>query len=110
MAWIRNPFRSAAPSSEQQQGRVSESHHRILADAERGTTSSDTHSSQHSTASVVRKPTDKFSLHQVLYLTLMHGIGAMVISGGINFLIAYGTLAVVILGVPNRGDHVGDTC
>ena len=96
MAWIRNPFWTADQrAGPDQHGRVSESEHRILGDAERGNASED---EPHSPvdggpkAKVQREPTDKFSTHQLLYLILMHGIGAMIISGGINFAIGYGKL------------------
>lgn len=38
-----------------------------------------------------RVPSSKLTTRQLLYIAGSHGIGAMVISGGINFAIAYGT-------------------
>lgn len=37
-----------------------------------------------------RVPSSKLTFHQFLYLAGSHGIGAMIISGGINFAVAYG--------------------
>lgn len=37
-----------------------------------------------------RTPSGKFTTHQLLYVFGSHGVGAFVISGGINFAIAYG--------------------
>lgn len=50
-------------------------------------------SSQDRTPSVLqdkRTPSSKLTLHQFLYIAGSHGLGAMVISGGINFALAYG--------------------
>lgn len=41
-----------------------------------------------------RAPSSKLTLHQFLYIAGSHGIGAMLISGGINFAIAYGELSL----------------
>lgn len=41
-------------------------------------------------SSKVRVPSEKLTGHQAFYLFVMHGFGALVISGGINFAIAYG--------------------
>lgn len=38
----------------------------------------------------LRDPTQKLSLHQLLYIFGINGVGGLVISGGINFAIAYG--------------------
>lgn len=46
-----------------------------------------------------RTPTGRFTVHQLLYVFGSHGIGAFVISGGINFAIAYGKLPFLALGV-----------
>jgi len=35
-------------------------------------------------------PSDKWTTHQLFYVFFLHGFGAMVLSGGINFAIAYG--------------------
>lgn len=35
-------------------------------------------------------PTDKLTAHQFFYIFIIDGIGAMILSGGINFAIAYG--------------------
>lgn len=37
-----------------------------------------------------RVPSSKLTTHQLLYIAGSHGLGAMAISGGINFAIAYG--------------------
>lgn len=37
-----------------------------------------------------RVPSSKLTVHQFLYLAGSHGIGAMILSGGINFAVAYG--------------------
>lgn len=37
-------------------------------------------------------PTQKLSPHQLLYIFGVNGMGGLVISGGINFAIAYGVL------------------
>lgn len=37
-----------------------------------------------------RTPSGKFTAHQLLYVFGSHGVGAVVISGGINFAVAYG--------------------
>lgn len=37
-----------------------------------------------------RVPSSHLTLHQFLYIAGSHGIGALVISGGINFALAYG--------------------
>lgn len=37
-----------------------------------------------------RVPSSRLTLHQFLYIAGSHGIGALVISGGINFALAYG--------------------
>ena len=41
-------------------------------------------------SSKVRIPSENLTGHQAFYLFVMHGLGALVISGGINFAIAYG--------------------
>lgn len=38
----------------------------------------------------MRTPSPKFTAHQLLYIFGSHGVGAFVISGGINFAVAYG--------------------
>lgn len=38
-----------------------------------------------------RPPSEKFTLHQVLYVFILDGLGGAIISGAINFAIAYGT-------------------
>ncbi|ORY86816.1 hypothetical protein BCR37DRAFT_124130 [Protomyces lactucae-debilis] len=45
------------------------------------------------TSSKVRAPSNKLTGHQAFYLFVMHGLGALIISGGINFAIAYGMYA-----------------
>lgn len=40
-----------------------------------------------------RTPSPKFTTHQLLYVFGSHGVGAFVISGGINFAVAYGKLS-----------------
>lgn len=40
-----------------------------------------------------RAPSSYLTLHQFLYIAGSHGIGALVISGGINFALAYGSSA-----------------
>ncbi|KAI5918136.1 hypothetical protein F4810DRAFT_603018 [Camillea tinctor] len=37
-----------------------------------------------------KPPSKKFTLHQIFYIFILDGIGAAVLSGGINFAIAYG--------------------
>lgn len=37
-----------------------------------------------------RVPSSHLTLHQFLYIAGSHGIGALVISGGVNFALAYG--------------------
>lgn len=37
-----------------------------------------------------KEPTEKFTAHQIFYIFILDGIGAMILSGGINFAIAYG--------------------
>lgn len=37
-----------------------------------------------------RVPSSHLTLHQFLYIAGSHGIGALIISGGINFALAYG--------------------
>lgn len=75
-------------------GRVSESEHPIITDIEAGAkTMEETPQLSipiDAVPSARRRPTDKFSTHQIVYITVMHGLGAMLISGGINFGIAYG--------------------
>ena len=39
----------------------------------------------------LRRPTDRLTAHQFFYLFILDGLGAMVLSGGINFALAYGT-------------------
>lgn len=41
-----------------------------------------------------RTPSGNFTTHQLLYIFGSHGVGAFVISGGINFAVAYGKLPV----------------
>lgn len=41
-----------------------------------------------------RVPSSKLTGHQLLYIAGSHGVGAFVLSGGINFAIAYGMLAI----------------
>ncbi|KAI0197859.1 hypothetical protein F4808DRAFT_287452 [Astrocystis sublimbata] len=36
-----------------------------------------------------RPPSDRFTLHQIFYLVVLHGIGAAFLGGGINFAVAY---------------------
>ncbi|KAI1811957.1 hypothetical protein GGS20DRAFT_578675 [Poronia punctata] len=36
-----------------------------------------------------RQPTSKFTAHQIFYIFILDGIGAAILSGGINFAIAY---------------------
>lgn len=38
----------------------------------------------------IREPSDKFTGFQLFYIFILDGIGAFVLSGGINFAIAYG--------------------
>ena len=38
----------------------------------------------------LREPTDRWTAHQILYVFLQNGVGAFIVSGGINFAIAYG--------------------
>ena len=38
----------------------------------------------------VQIPTTKFTAHQIFYIFGLDGIGSLVLSGGINFAIAYG--------------------
>jgi len=40
--------------------------------------------------SSIRPPTTKFTAHQIFYIFILDGIGAAILSGGINFAIAYG--------------------
>lgn len=35
-------------------------------------------------------PTDRFTPHQFFYIFIIDGLGAFILSGGINFAIAYG--------------------
>lgn len=35
-------------------------------------------------------PTQKFTAHQIFYIFVLDGIGALILSGAINFAIAYG--------------------
>lgn len=37
-----------------------------------------------------KEPTEKFTAHQIFYIFILDGLGAMILSGGINFAIAYG--------------------
>ncbi|KAI6088553.1 hypothetical protein F4821DRAFT_233226 [Hypoxylon rubiginosum] len=37
-----------------------------------------------------KKPTERFTAYQLLYIFILDGIGAFIVSGGINFAIAYG--------------------
>ncbi|KAG7123431.1 hypothetical protein HYQ46_010682 [Verticillium longisporum] len=39
-----------------------------------------------------KEATDKLSTHQFIYLFILDGLGALVLSGGINFAIAYAVL------------------
>lgn len=39
-----------------------------------------------------KKPTERFTAYQLLYIFILDGIGAFIVSGGINFAIAYGKL------------------
>lgn len=41
-----------------------------------------------------RVPSSKLTVHQFLYLFGSHGIGAMILSGGVNFAIAYGEFSL----------------
>ncbi len=43
-----------------------------------------------------KEPTTKFTAHQIFYIFILDGIGAMIVSGGINFAIAYGKLSYLI--------------
>ncbi|KAI0887722.1 uncharacterized protein GGS22DRAFT_154106 [Annulohypoxylon maeteangense] len=40
-----------------------------------------------------KEPTEKFTAHQIFYIFILDGIGAMILSGGINFAIAYAMYA-----------------
>ncbi|KAI5859270.1 hypothetical protein GGS23DRAFT_327543 [Durotheca rogersii] len=40
-----------------------------------------------------KEPTDKFTAHQIFYIFILDGIGSLVLSGGINFAIAYAMYA-----------------
>ncbi|KAH7025738.1 uncharacterized protein B0I36DRAFT_365409 [Microdochium trichocladiopsis] len=40
-----------------------------------------------------RDPTEKLSVHQLLYIFVINGLGGFIISGGINFAVAYGMYA-----------------
>lgn len=55
--------------------------------------------SQHSTENAPanrrvdnRKPSSTLTGRQIVYMAGLHGVGAFVISGGINFIVAYGML------------------
>ncbi len=39
----------------------------------------------------LQRPTNKMTFHQFFYIFIIDGIGAMILSGSINFAIAYGT-------------------
>jgi hypothetical protein len=45
-----------------------------------------------------KTPTDKLSGHQIFYIFIIDGIGAMILSGGINFAIAYGSVPLAQKG------------
>ncbi|KAI1370388.1 hypothetical protein F4677DRAFT_365413 [Hypoxylon crocopeplum] len=40
-----------------------------------------------------KEPTEKFTAHQIFYIFILDGLGAMILSGGINFAIAYAMYA-----------------
>lgn len=41
-----------------------------------------------------KTPTKKLSAHQIFYIFALDGLGAMMLSGGINFAVAYGKAPV----------------
>lgn len=43
------------------------------------------------------EPSTKLTHHQIFYIFVMHGIGSMIISGGVNFGLAYGKSHLPIL-------------
>ena len=55
-----------------------------------GTPSPPPRRSQDSGLELVLPPTTKMTTHQFFYVFILDGIGAMVLSGAINFAIAYG--------------------
>ncbi|KAI0168895.1 hypothetical protein GGR52DRAFT_495988 [Hypoxylon sp. FL1284] len=40
-----------------------------------------------------KRPTERFTAYQLFYIFVLDGVGAMILSGGINFAIAYGMYA-----------------
>lgn len=48
----------------------------------------------------MRVPSERWTAHQIFYTFVLDGIGAAIISGAINFGIAYGTLQVLARGPP----------
>lgn len=66
-----------------------------------------THTSNDQPPSVLRPdkrvPSTKLTLHQFLYIVGSHGIGAMIISGGINFAVAYGECVLKRQSSPSLG-------
>lgn len=68
----------------------------------------DTQTSDHHPSSVLatdkREPSARWTAHQLFYIFGSHGIGAMIISGGVNFAIAYG-----MSFVSRRCSHVYQT-
>ncbi|KAK3945493.1 hypothetical protein QBC46DRAFT_93311 [Diplogelasinospora grovesii] len=94
MTWLRNPFRSSPPSNHPQ----SEAH---LSDGEPipSTTTppedipSDVEAQSlpptPETTTTRLPPTDRLTNHQIFYIFGLDGVGAMILSGGINFAIAY---------------------
>lgn len=63
------------------------------------------HSSLFKSKSDKRTPSAKYTLRQLLYIFGSHGIGAMVISGVINFVIAYGKWTHSLITYRRVGRH-----
>lgn len=45
----------------------------------------------------MRKPSEKFTPYQIFYIFVLDGLGAAIISGGVNFAIAYGRMLPFLL-------------
>lgn len=85
MKWAINPF------FKPREDRTEESPADVeAAPASDSSSTSPSSSVEQSTQHGFKRPTERFTAYQLFYIFVLDGIGAMIVSGGINFAIAYG--------------------
>lgn len=76
MSWFSNPFSTRARGPAPADPEAASPHPAAQQDL--------------SISGSILPPTEKFSAHQIFYIFVLDGLGSLLISGGINFAIAYG--------------------